>query len=117
MNQRVNARRLQKRVELFQKVAIGDGFGGSTINSVLVNSYWTEFKSSKSSGTNTDLTALGIQDFSMVYTLTIRDNVQFNDPKLYDVVYKGFRYEVLSIKRIDLRGTKTELIVRQYPDN
>jgi len=115
MEQRVKARRLQRRIEYYELTAVPDGFGGSTVEETLIREYWAEIRSaSQNIRTATENATLGIQDFSEVFIITVRGAVAFNEPKKYRVKFEGLGYEVLSVQTVDLRGTRTQLVVRQY---
>ena len=114
MRQRVNARRLQRRIEYYSLAPVPDGFGGSTVGETKIKDYWAEVRTTEPGSNLTDQAALGELDFTQVYKITVRSDVEFKDPKKYELRFGGLRLEVLNVENVDLRGTKNVITARAY---
>lgn len=110
----IGSRRLQNRLTIQELIAVPDGYGGSVVQVDSSFSIWAEVQSVNSNARNTDLVALGVQDFSEVFKVITRYRLETKNPKDYAVIFNGDEYTVLSVKNIDARDIKTEILIRRY---
>lgn len=117
MEQRVKARRLQRRVEYYVLQAQPDGFGGSTVERTKIAEWWADIRSiSSSSAARANIAVMGVTDFTELYKVTVRSRAEWDNAKTYELKFGNNFYEVLSVQNIDQRGTRTELTIRKYPE-
>ena len=111
----INARKLQKRIEVMTLSAVNDGFGGKEVQEGASSFYWADWRSMSSLGKNiTNLQELGINDFSQIFKVTVRKNDIFDDTEKIRIKYKSVIYDILSTQEADLRGIRINLIVKEH---
>ena len=114
LKQRVAARRLQRRLEFFTLTTQSDGFSGSTVVETSMGYYWAEIASVNSDSRQaSNIVAMGINDFSGVFKITMRYYSMFLQPKKIRIKKADTLYEIINVSVIDERGTKVELTIKE----
>jgi SPP1 family predicted phage head-tail adaptor len=92
------ARKYSRLVEFYKTENVSDGFGGNTINEVVIGSYWAEVKQISSFND----TAQGKDVIKNNYSFNIRVN-EFIEPHLNNlsIIYNGQKYVVNNFEYLD----------------
>tara|TARA_R110000822_G_scaffold76214_3_gene183166 strand:+ start:18 stop:338 length:321 start_codon:yes stop_codon:yes gene_type:complete len=92
------ARKYSRLVDFYKTENVSDGFGGNTVNDILIGSYWAEVKQISSSND----TSIGRDVIKNNYSFNIRVN-QFLEPHLNNlsIIYNAQKYVVNNFEYID----------------
>jgi SPP1 family predicted phage head-tail adaptor len=92
------ARQYTRKIQLFKTSSVSDGFGGNTVNDVLIGSYWAEVKQNSAFKDN----AIGNSQIKNNYTFKIRASINFDmDISNLSIVYRDAKYVVNDIRYDD----------------
>ena len=92
------SRQYTRKIKIYKTENVSDGFGGNTVDDVLIGSFWAEVKQNSSFKDNT----LGKSDIKTTYSFKIRANSVLN-PDIDNLIieYRGLRYMVNDISYAD----------------
>jgi head-tail adaptor len=115
----MRARAFNKRIEIWEKINVPDGFGGNTTSNVLVTTSWAKidtFKSANKGSADTDLGLLSTQT-GIIITLRKRNDI-FYDSVTQFVMYRGNKYIIsTSPTNIDFKDNIIQFVgVREQVD-
>ena len=87
----MGARRFNKRIKVYQSVAVADGYGGNTVTDTLILTTWAEIKTQGSQKIS-DL-GLDYTKGTILVTTRKREDIAFNSSKMY-ITYRGEKYTI-----------------------
>lgn len=92
------SRQYTRKIEIYKTTDVPDGFGGNTVQDVLIGSYWAEVKQNSAFRDN----SIGKSDIKNNYSFKIRanDNLTLDIDNL-SIVYRGNKYVVNDIRYDD----------------
>ena len=90
----MRARKLRKRLEVWETGQVGDSFGGYTVSETKLGDSWADIRTLDR---NIDVTQFGIQntDLAVEITLRKRSDITYNGINQF-FKYKGDKYNVIS---------------------
>jgi len=92
------SRQYTRKVSIYKTETVEDGFGGNTVNDVLIGSFWAEVKQNSAFKDN----SIGKSDIRNNYSFKIRSNsILTPDLDNLSIVYKGLKYVVNDIRYDD----------------
>lgn len=92
------SRQYTKKIQIYKTTSVPDGYGGNTVNDVLIGSFWAEVKQNSSYKDN----AIGKSDIKNNYSFKIRANANLTpDIDNLSIIYKGSKYVVNDIRYDD----------------
>lgn len=112
-----NARKYNKRIEIWQTTEVPDGFGGNTINTAKIGASWAKIKTSANNRTITQrLTDLGIinQELAIIVTCRKRNDLPYNPINQF-LKYRGDQYVIKTVTEKDLGNVEVEIIATREP--
>ena len=90
----MNARELNKRIEIRATEIVSDGYGGNTVQDVLISNSWAKIESLRP-GRNYNLQDFGLTDIQNSVLITVRKrNDLVYDPQTMYFVYRGKKYTI-----------------------
>lgn len=94
----MKARKYDKRIQFYTTTTVDDGFGGSTVEDVLIGSFWAEAKQNSAYRDN----SIGMSDIKNNWSFNIRANQSLMDQSdnLF-IVYLGEKRAVNDIRYND----------------
>jgi len=101
-------RRYSRKVEIWQKTEVSDGYGGSVLTSTKIKDVWAEIETK---GAGYKFTQYGLNDFKNPVIFSIRgkqNGITWNEDT--SIKYKGKEYIVKGIQNIDLEGYFLEIL-------
>ena len=89
----MSARQFNKRIEVWQTVAVADGSGGNTVSENIITTTWAKLETLDS----TQITTLGLDytKSSLLVTVRKRKDFIYNSKTIY-IKYKGNKYTITS---------------------
>ncbi len=105
----MNARKYDRRIEIWQTTDVSDGFGGFTVTDELLGSSWCYIGSGSKSSRR--LNELGVTDIAntIIVKLRHRNDLIYSAVNQY-LKYKDKKYMIQSIVDVDLDATEIEII-------
>lgn len=105
----MRARKYTKKIEFFQTTKVADGFGGNTMSSVSLGSFWCKIDSlsanSRFNGSNTNF---GTLDLVNSYKITLRKGLlDFNQKDMY-ILYRNDKY-IIQTQPNNINFTDSEI--------
>lgn len=92
------ARQYSRKIAIYKTVNVPDGYGGNTVNDVLIGSYWAEVKQNSAFKDN----SIGKSDIKNNYSFKIRASLNLDmDINNLSIVYNGVKYVVNDIRYED----------------
>lgn len=92
------ARQYNRKISIYKTVNVPDGYGGNTVNDVLIGSYWAEVKQNSAFKDN----SIGKSDIKNNYSFKIRASLKLDmDINNLSIVYNGVKYVVNDIRYED----------------
>jgi SPP1 family predicted phage head-tail adaptor len=92
------ARQYTRKIQLFKTSSVSDGFGGNTVNDVLIGSYWAEVKQNSAFKDN----SIGNSQIKNNYTFKIRANINLDmDISNLSIVFNSKKYVVNDLRYDD----------------
>ena len=87
----MNARALNKRVQIYNVIKISDGFSGSTTYDQLISNSWANIETAKTSASK--LNEVGLDDMSLklIITVRFRNDLPYNGVNQF-IMYRGEKY-------------------------
>jgi SPP1 family predicted phage head-tail adaptor len=104
----MEARKYDKRINIYVTVSTDDGYGGTIPEEVLVGSFWAEVKQNSAFRDN----ALGASDIKNNYSFNIRSTSKITPDNIdnLQIEYKTRRYVVNDIRYNDELFRETNII-------
>jgi len=89
----MSARQFNKRIEVWQTVAVADGSGGNTVSENIITTTWAKLETLDSA----QITTLGLDytKSSLWVTVRKRKDLIYNSKTIY-IKYKGNKYTITS---------------------
>ena len=89
----MSARKLNKRIEVYQTTSVSDGVGGSTVTDNIITTTWAKLETLDS----VEVTVLGLSytKESLTVTTRKREDFQYNSKTIY-IKYRGVKYTIAS---------------------
>lgn len=85
------SRQYTRKIKIFKTTDVSDGFGGYTVEDVLIGAYWAEVKQNSAFKDN----AIGNSQIKNNYTFRIRANINLEmDISNLSIVYRNAKYVV-----------------------
>lgn len=102
-----DARKYDRRVQIYVKSEVSDGFGGATLTNSLLAVTWANISTIRTD----KLQDYGLDETRGVIKIHVRhrNDIDFNDENLF-FVYRDQPYEIVSVVETDLRRTEFEII-------
>ena len=92
------ARQYTRKIAIYKTTSVPDGFGGNTVQDVLIGSYWAEVKQNSAFKDN----SIGNSQIKNNYTFKIRASINFDmDISNLSIVYRNAKYVVNDIRYDD----------------
>jgi len=92
------ARQYSRKITIYKTVNVPDGYGGNTVNDVLIGSYWAEVKQNSAFKDN----SIGKADIKNNYSFKIRASLKLDmDINNLSIIYNGLKYVVNDIRYED----------------
>jgi len=92
------ARKYSRKINIYKTEAVPDGFGGNTVNNVLIGSFWAEIKQNSAFRD----TAIGMSNIKDNWSFNIRANPTITvDMDNLSIEYKGVKRVVNDIRYAD----------------
>jgi len=92
------ARQYSRKIAIYKTVNVPDGYGGNTVNDVLIGSYWAEVKQNSAFKDN----SIGKADIKNNYSFKIRASLKLDmDINNLSIIYNGLKYVVNDIRYDD----------------
>ena len=113
----MRARVFSKRIEIWQTSSLSDGFGGNTVDDILISRSWAKIETAKSNANN--LNDIGLDDMSLNLLITVRyrHDLPYNGINQF-IKYRGERYEFSQAPdEMDLNETFVKLIATREKKN
>ena len=104
----VNARKLQRRIEIVTYGKVADTFGGFTVAETSRVKRWSEIKDVSSNLNNSSQDLVGARVFDSAYKFTFRyGQNRVITPLVDNIEYKGLKYLIQSVTNENLKDIKT----------
>ena len=85
------ARQYTRKIQIFKTMSVLDGYGGNTVNDLLVGAYWAEIKQNSAFKDN----SIGNSQIKNNYTFKIRTNTNLeNDIDNLSILFDSKKYVV-----------------------
>jgi SPP1 family predicted phage head-tail adaptor len=92
------ARQYSRKIEIYKTINVPDGYGGNTVNDVLIGAYWAEVKQNSAFKDN----SIGKADIKNNYSFKIRASLKLDmDINNLSIIYAGSKYVVNDIRYED----------------
>lgn len=92
------SRQYTRKIQIYKTTSVADGYGGNTVNDVLIGSYWAEVKQNSAFKN----TSIGQSDIKNNYSFKIRSNSNITpDLDNLSIVYRTKKYVVNGISYDD----------------
>jgi len=92
------ARQYSRKIDIYKTATVPDGYGGNTVNDVLIGSYWAEVKQNSAYKDN----SIGMANFKNNYSFKIRASLKLDmDINNLSIIYNGLKYVVNDIRYED----------------
>ena len=92
------ARQYSRKIAIYKTATVPDGYGGNTVNDVLIGSYWAEVKQNSAFKDN----SIGKADVKNNYSFKIRASLKLDmDINNLSIIYNGLKYVVNDIRYED----------------
>jgi SPP1 family predicted phage head-tail adaptor len=92
------SRQYTRKIQIFKTTNVSDGYGGNTVEDILIGAYWAEVSQNSAFKDN----SLGKADIKKNYSFKIRANDNITpDIDNLSVIYKGSKYVVNDIRYND----------------
>ena len=95
-------RRLSRKIEIWQKTEVSDGYGGSVLTATKLKDVWAEIDTQRA---GYKFTQYGLNDFKNPAIFRIRGKqncITWNEDT--SIKYKGIEYIVKGIRDVNLEG-------------
>lgn len=107
----MKARKLQRRVNIWESTTVSDTFGGNTVTFKRIAERWCNIEDVSAKSFQN---IAGITDFTNVYKFTFRYDAELNiNPKRHKLEYKDKDYEIIDVKTNGLRQVSQVVTAKQ----
>jgi|TARA_R110000850_G_scaffold240749_1_gene365259 head-tail adaptor len=107
----IRARKLTKRVQIFESAIAADGVGGNLVSNSLLSTRWASIEDV---GSNSYQSEAGITDFTNTIKITVRYDVNLIiNPKKHTFRYQSLDYSILDVKNSGNTHVQQVCVCRQ----